>query len=342
MDEFDYKKALQDHFGDGLAVVVGSGLSCAEGLAGMAELTDHLNANVKANLDQDTKSEWSTLSTLIAARGLEPALFEFEPSEPLEAAIRRAIVNCLAPQERAAISEVIAGARTLRFTKLVPHLLNVTSGLPILTTNYDRLVEVACEAAGLQVDTMFDGSVLGRLDASNSRQSLLRTTEIISGKLRKEYRKHARVFKPHGSLDWYHSPDGPVRFSGDLELRRMIITPGKRKFRDGYDRPFSDHREKMNGLLDRAARLLIVGYGFNDDHLETHLNSLIRKGKPTLILTRGLSQTARSLAINNTAVIALERETGEKTRMIFQGKTFSINKPELWDLGAFVEEVFTL
>lgn len=339
MDGFDYRKPLQEHFSDGLAVIVGSGLSCAEGLAGMSELADHLNTKLALELDKPTLDEWSTLSELIAERGLEPALMELEPSEQLDSAIAGAVVECLAPQEGSVISDVVAGRRTLRFTKLVPCLLEVDAGLPILTTNYDRLVEVACEAAGLHVDTMFDGSVIGTLDVKNARQSLLRVTDLRGQSIRKRYRSHARVLKPHGSLDWYQGPDGPIRFAGHLNLPRLIVAPGRRKLRRGYDRPFDEHRETMNRLLNGVARLFVVGYGFNDDHLETRLTELIRQGKPTLMLTRTLSPRARSLATKNPSVTALERESDERTRMIFRGETLSINEPGIWDLGNFVDEV---
>jgi hypothetical protein len=213
--------------------------------------------------------------------------------------------------------------------------------LPVLTTNYDRLVEVACEAAGLHVDTMFDGMTLGQPNAKAVRESLIRVTGLVGNKLRKEVREHARVFKPHGSLDWYLTPRGPVRFVGGLALPRMIATPGRRKLRKGYDQPFDEHRGTMNKLLKNAARLLVIGYGFNDDHLETRIVELIRQGLPTIIMTRELSAAALQLANENVSVIALDRENDLRSRMFFQGKPYSLPVADLWDLGIFVDEVLS-
>ena len=339
MSDFEFKKHLQEHLSDGLAVVVGSGLSCAEGLPGMVALTQHLQNTLASSLDVETLEEWTTLSSVIEAKGLEPALMEQEPSEELDRAIRDAVVACLVPRENLVIAEVVSGARTLRFTKLLPHLLKEVNGLPILTTNYDRLIEVACEAAGLPVDTMFDGAVLGRPDAKTARENLLRVAGLKGSQLRKRFREHARVFKPHGSLDWYRGYEGPVRFAGELELPRMIVAPGRRKLRHGYDRPYDEHRETMNRILDRSARLLVIGYGFNDDHLQTRLVDLIHRGTPTVLLTRELSPAARSIAMEYPMVTALEREGDDGTRIIHRQVVYTIERLSIWDLGIFVDEV---
>jgi hypothetical protein len=44
LTEGDAKKFLQRHLQRGTVIVVGSGLSCAEGLPGMEELSTHLSA----------------------------------------------------------------------------------------------------------------------------------------------------------------------------------------------------------------------------------------------------------------------------------------------------------
>ena len=78
MDEI--KRDLQRHFTDGLAIVVGSGLSCAEGLSGMGELAAHLDSVLPEWLDDDGKSTWATISHTVKEHGLEAALMKHEPS----------------------------------------------------------------------------------------------------------------------------------------------------------------------------------------------------------------------------------------------------------------------
>jgi hypothetical protein len=224
----ELKLRLQDHFSDGLVTVVGSGLSCAEGLPGMAELAEHLQKVFEDGLMPTDADLWARLAPIVAAKGLEAALLEIEPSQTLEAAIVSHTCDLIASREREIVSQVFSRTKILRFTRLLPHLLiPATGGLSVVTTNYDRLIEIAAEEAGRGVDTMFVGHFAGVLNEKESSMSFLRDISIIRGKrVHREYQPRVNVFKPHGSLDWYHRDGNPVRYSGDLPLPRLIITPG--------------------------------------------------------------------------------------------------------------------
>lgn len=338
------KKRLQQHFTDGLVMVVGSGLSCAEGLPGMDELAANLCCSLSTALAPAEAMEWAEIEPLIKAKGLEVALLEKVPTSELEAAIAVATARIIGDRERAVISEIFEGTRTLRLTRLVPYLLKPTVGLPIITTNYDRLVEVAIEEAGLGVDTMFVGRFAGMLNERESRLSFCRRVSIDKKhNVSYTYQTRALVYKPHGSLDWYLRKGRPVHYAGDLpDATRLIITPGRNKFRTGYDSPFDTHRDRANRAIDNADRFLIVGYGFNDDHLETHLSPAIRSGKSTLMLTYSLTDVAKRLAENHANVIALEQanQYGMKgTRVIADKSTIFYPGLHLWDVASFVKEV---
>lgn len=342
MQTDELKRLLQSHFSDGLVTVVGSGLSCAEGLPGMGAMADHLLREIPPKVVTADADQWHELEKLIPDVGLEPALFKVDLSDGLQALIASLAADYVADAEVQVLSEVFSGQRQLRLTGLVPHMLKPSGGIPVVTTNYDTLVEVAFEEAGLGVDTMFVGQFAGSLDERESRMSLLRDVKLVPAKgVRYRYRDHAVVLKPHGSLDWYHRDGKPVRCSMRLPGGdRLIIAPGKHKFRSGYDSPFDRQRERANEAIDKAARFLIIGYGFNDDHLETHLGPAIRSGKPALLLTRSLTANAERLATENLSVIALERrDEDHRSRLIFQRESHTIEE-NLWDLGSFVKGVF--
>ena len=260
------KKRLQKHLGDGLVLVIGSGLSCAEGVPGMGPLGRHLVTHIPASLSPDDNKLWEDIYPLIETDGLEAALLKHAPTPSLEAAIVQSTGDFIASAEARIISEVFSNTRTLRLTSLIPHLLKSDTGIPIVTTNYDRLVELACEEAKLGVDTMFSGHFAARLDPQDSYWSFCRSVKLVGKHVRYNFASKANVFKPHGSLDWYHREGNPVRYAGSLPLPRLIITPGLNKFRSGYESPFDKHREKANDAIDKARYFLIVGYGFNDDH----------------------------------------------------------------------------
>ena len=264
------------------------------------------------------------------------------PTPALEAVIAAKTAEFLADREREIIAEVFAKTRTLRFTRLLSHLLKPQTGLPVITTNYDRLIEIAAEEAGLGADTMFVGQFAGSLNEKESRLSFCRKASLRRKNVRLEYLQRVNIFKPHGSLNWYLREGKPVCYSGDLPLSRLIITPGLNKFRNGYESPFDLHRDRANSAIDRASRFLIIGYGFNDDHLETHLTPCIRSGVPTLLLTHTLSPNAINLANECSNVVAIQHAVigGCEGASIFVKKVEKkIPGLALWELNTFVSEV---
>src|SRR5690606_14272540 len=117
----------------------------------------------------------------------------------------------------------------------------------------------------------------GSLNEMESQLSFLREVKLIGKLVHYRYRDRVKLFKPHGSFDWFLGDSSPIRYCGELALPRHIITPGSNKFRNGYESPFDKHRERANESIDHASRFLIIGYGFNDDHLETHLKPKLRE-----------------------------------------------------------------
>lgn len=338
----DLKSRLQRHFTDGLVTIVGSGLSCAEGLPGMSVLAGYLQSEIEAGLSDDDKVRWAELVPMIAAKGLEATLLSKPPSATLEAAIVAKTAELIAQREREIVTEVFNKTRVLRFTKLLRHLLKPKTGVPVVTTNYDRLIEIASEEADLGVDTLFVGQFAGHLNEQESRLSFCREVSLRGKNVHYRYRDRVNVYKPHGSLDWYHREGKPVSYAGDLPLPRLIITPGLNKFRNGYESPFDRHRERANGAIDRASRFLILGYGFNDDHLETHLTPRIKSGIPTLLLTYELSENARRLAQDHANVIAIQRghvASEEGSSVFVECKEQFVPGLALWDLAGFISEV---
>lgn len=345
MDLHSVKARLQEHLSDGLVTIVGSGLSCAEGLPGMGELATYLLAEVGGGLTGTDAATWASASSLMATKGLEAALLAAPPTPAVELAISAATGKLIAERERAVVSDVFAGRRTLRLTRLLAHLVKPPTGLTIVTTNYDRLVEIAAEEADIGADTMFVGRFAGQLNERESRMSFCRNVTLRPRRIAAtlHYRQRALICKPHGSLDWYARDGRPVYYAGDLpDATRLIITPGNNKFRNGYESPFDLHRSRANEAIDRASRFLVLGYGFNDDHLETHLSPSIKDGKPTLMLTRSLSIVARQLALMHANVIALEHAIVAGvagTSLIVEKKEFFFPDIGIWDVDSFVTEV---
>ncbi len=342
MELADVKRFCQDHFSDGLVTIVGSGLSVAEGISGMGALAEHLLKHVPIRIDSDSAANWNEISKALSSGiDLESALLSHAPTEQVEKAIVALTADLILTDEAKVLSEVLNSGRCLRFSKLLKHMLKPSSGIPIITTNYDRLIEVAIECAGLGIDSLFTGHHIARHDPLGSRHSLCRSVERRGRSVVREFCEHAVVLKPHGSLDWFRKETEPVRCTFPIDAPRLIITPGATKFRGGYNQPFDAHRERANKEIDNAQRFLIIGYGFNDEHLQTHLENQLSRGKPALLITYELTGKSLDFIIQYpslTAIIAERESVG--ARVHHRGKSWSFPGVKLWDLGTFVTEVF--
>lgn len=331
---------VQGQFTDGLALVIGAGLSAAEGIPGMTALATHLINNAGSLAEPDA-SVWAEIKkALDAGEGLEAALLKHQPTNTLEVWIAQETSKLLMPKEREVVSDVLCGKRTLRLTTFLAKVLKPATGLPILTPNYDRLIEVACEMAGFHVDTTAIGHYAGAFDHTRSCMGSCRGITKRGKITVLDHFPRAIVLKPHGSFDWYKVGNEARRCSLDLEAERLIITPGLNKYRAGYNAPFDKHRELANEYIERSSHLLVVGYGFNDDHLQMHLVKQIEKGTPTLILNQSLSPEVENLIMNSHSCVCLsERKATTGVVITTKGGYVEHDGPDLWDLGVLVEEL---
>jgi hypothetical protein len=328
---------LQDHFSDGLVTIVGAGHSMGLGLPSMGDLATALLEHVPLRLSTPD-TDWDAIAQkLTDGVNLEVALNDISASASLLTVLVAVTADTIAAAESKTINKIVGEGRQLALAKLIPHLA-VSGSATIITTNYDRLVELAVELAGYAVDCAFVGKHFAAFDPDAARKAL--RSEVVAGgrHLTMRYRPNIAVRKPHGSLDWYARGDELIRCPYPVDLPRLMITPGGTKFLLGYERPFDRHRELANHAIDKAARFLMIGYGFNDPHLQTHLTTRIQAGVPTVILARTLSETARQLSASPT-VIAIERED-EGAKIYIDGET-SKAETSLWSLDTFVKEVLT-
>ena len=184
---------------------------------------------------------------------------------------------------------------------------------------------------------MFIGRFAGKLSKIESNRSFCLGSNNKKCSNR-NYKKRIVLYKPHGSLDWFFRNNTPVQHFMDVPgATRLIITPGINKFRSGYDIPFDTHRNGANDAINKALRLFIIGYGFNDDHLETHLRLKIKNGTPTVLITHTLSDNAKKLASQKNFFAIESCNSG--TKVFNADKEFSYKDVSLWDVQNFVEEV---
>lgn len=347
VEQGDLYSYVQGVFRRGLVLVVGSGASCAFGLPGMTALASFLIQEAPGRivgLDQDSVDNWVTLSGLLQqSTDLESAMSSTAVSDSLSDVLGQLIADCVLEAEKAAIDQILNSPTVSAFGRLFSHLLQTAPTLNVITTNYDRLLEVQAARAGVRLDSMFYGHTIGRFDSDLSREELLypqtpagrgRTTQFA-------YRPHVQLSKPHGSLDWFSQGNTHYRSDLDVPGIRRIVPPGGNKYRLGYEVPFDAQRNRANAAIDKASALLFVGYGFNDDHLQTHIQSRVYE-VPTVILSRTLTAKAHEyLALNESSVGIEAGDDLSRSRVFRDGVVAELDEP-IWDIEHLVQEVLKI
>jgi hypothetical protein len=335
----EIKRRIQAHFSDGLVTIVGSGYSAAFGLPTMPQLAERLKLEMASSSNANDPEWLNVVSALDDEETLETALDALSDNSPLITEVVALIADAILAKESVALAEIAAGRR-LGLSELIKHIA-IDGQATIITTNYDRLVEFAVELAGYAVENTFLGEHVGVFDPERARQAL--HSDVVTrsrSKLFVKYRPHIRIRKPHGSLDWYERESRPIRCVHRIDLPRLMITPGSSKYLLGYALPFDRHRELANREIDSAARFLAIGFGFNDEHLQTHLGPRISAGVPTLILARTLTDAAREV-LGGENVIAIERCDSATSNVYVGPLTETVPIPDLWTVEVLIDEVLT-
>ena len=142
--------------------------------------------------------------------------------------------------------------------------------IEIFTTNYDLLVEQALEETSVPY---FDGFV-------GSRNSFFDLRAIEENQIPNHW---TRLWKIHGSLNWYMSNGNVHRSTGNniQEQESHIIYPSHLKYDQSRKMPYLALIDHLTNSIKKEPSLLITaGYSFNDEHInDSILNAL--KANPT-------------------------------------------------------------
>lgn len=334
------------------AVLVGSGFSCGYGLPGMWELGLHLLANVESALKTDeAKALWLNAADAVKANleaGLNTIPQGAAGREELVHAIRcetaKLILSATAAAEHVILDKGLAGghapARLLR--RLFDGSAQNAESIPVITTNYDTLLELFCDLAELPIDTGFTGFRHRKPRAApifQTQYSRVWAAEKKGG-FQADHRpcKTVRLHKPHGSISWLATPTGPVEALNDSsDAARAIVVPGPSKYQDALvNTLFDSMRTEMNTVLGGASALLCLGFGFNDDHLQGVIKARLDAHMPLILLTRGPTESIEKLLQAYPHAIAIFKEdAGAKCH--WNGKVYVSDEP-LWQLDDFLKK----
>ena len=203
----------------------------------------------------------------------------------------------------------------------------------IVTTNYDRLAEYACDLAGATVLTGFEGTYYKTMEDSKT----------VTSKRVRVRERNVSIWKVHGSLDWFLAPSGeqcaltscsriPANF------KPYIVPPSRRKYEETHADPYRTIIFNADKSISEASCFLAIGYGFNDNHIQPKIIEEIKNGKPIIIITKKATDACHRL-VNQSAVskfMIIEEESG-KTKVTVNNEICHYDE-EFWTLSGFLSK----
>ena len=151
----------------------------------------------------------------------------------------------------------------------------------VFTTNYDLLIEKALEKIHVPYFDGFAGSISPSLDIQAIENDNLPF-------------RWARLWKLHGSINWYRKDDRVFR-SFDTE-QSPVIHPSHMKYKESRRLPYLVMMDRLRKYLGQSSAVLIIcGYSFRDQHVNDIIVQGLNSGKTAIAFALLYSSLEESL-----------------------------------------------
>lgn len=325
MERDDVFRAIQTAVEDPPLLMIGSGSSAPYGLPGMQELGEHL----LQELDSKYSGEgcWKVFrENLLAGQDLETALSDITFPPNILNDVKWETWSLISSRDFELFGRILFGHEELALSKLLKKFYQThPQKIDIITTNYDRVIEYACDLAQLPVANGFYGCYHKHFDKEFPLQ------------------ESVNLVKVHGSLDVFCDTHG-VAVSVPMLQKRVpglvpeIITPGASKFAavlTGTPRQLLGAADERIG---RAKSFLCIGYGFNDAQIQENILAKARTGIPVVVLTKEVSDHAAHLLANNAQnYISIQEGKEKDTTEVCMNREIEILDGTFWTVDGFMK-----
>ena len=335
MTEEQITKTAQSCFQGCPTIVLGSGASMPHGLPSMGDLSTYLCTNVETDSDAEGDA-WLLVKTALAnGDHLEAALEGKSLPPSLLSKIVGLTWRCVNEKDMRLL-EPAASNGDFSLGNLLSRLFSSThSEVHVVTTNYDRVAEFACNSKNVLFQTGFAPGYV------QSWESTGRVRMMHGGKAARV----VKIWKIHGSLDWFHTADErtvglPVfELPSEDQYTPLIVTPGLNKYEKTYEDPFRTTINGADAALKAASAFLCVGFGFRDQHIHPKLIERCReRNVPTVVLARTLTEEAKDFLKNKAGMnyLGIERsDSGSRVYSHTCPNGIDVPTPDLWSLDGF-------
>ena len=282
-------------------ILAGTGVTIPLGIPGMRDLSEHLISKLNNKFKSDIT--WNAIKEkLDVGTDLENALTDIALTDVLVNDIVEETWKLIAEADRAVFVEYVLGKKSIVLSELINKYYQVhPQCVNIITTNYDRVIEYACDQKRIMYDTRYKGGYIRYLTTEKTG-----TSDVVN------------ILKVHGSLDLFRDSSGLVcSVPGHLTTLPVgylpeIISPGISKYKAVLTSSCRNILHESDTIINNARSFLCIGYGFNDEQIQTGIISQIQTGKPIVVVTKTISNKAASLLVNNsTNFVVIEENPGK-------------------------------
>ena len=328
-------KLAQSCFQGRPTIILGSGATMHHGLPSMAALSTYLSNNLQIEGEPETEA-WTLVRTALSQGDhLEAALEGKALPDALLQKIVRCTWQCVNEKDQKVAASVVDVDQTFPLGQLLSGLFNSTHNeVHVVTTNYDRVAEYACNSAGLLFQTGFAPGYVQKWESSGR----------VKFRHGDKPSRVVKIWKVHGSLDWFQTKDErivglPVFSLPSADNVPLIVTPGLNKYEKTSEDPFRTTINGADSALKTASAFLCVGFGFRDKHIHPKIIERCREQNvPIVVLARTLTDEAKQFLRDRagTNYLGIEKcGDGSRVFTIAEPDGVEIEGHEIWSLPCF-------
>ena len=339
--EMDFTRALEAKVSEQLGAqrvgyLLGAGSSHLDGTG--YPLSFELWDKIK-NCIRDTERRSEIQAKLDdGASGVEHALDLLDDGGPVEGPHRHLVAAAIAEAFRPLAPSLD------QHIEFVRRLAQCGSPLiKVFNLNYDPLIERAAERAKVRLTDGFVGHEHAFFEPAVFDERIGRIRGQYRSKVFDETAKPIQLLKLHGSVGWYECKTfGISRCAFDLAIpansKRLMIPPQRRKASETMIQPYSALWSRFRGALGQDTvpinRLVCIGYGFADEHVNTLIeNALARTDFTVLIFAKALSDAAWARWSTKSNVIVVTEKRCSLKGTVGRGHC------DLWSFQRIAKEV---
>lgn len=180
------------------------------------------------------------------------------------------------------------------FNKIFDERICVTSEpINIFTTNYDLFNEKALEILKIEYTNGFSGYV-DRIFSPYSFNFRIVDEENRYKDKWSPIKRYAKIYKIHGSIDWVYKNEKILQkhqINEENESNNVLIYPLQTKHFDTQQSPYSELFREMNiKLQKRNTTLIVIGYGFPDEHINNLISQALVNNDFNLIVFSDINE----------------------------------------------------